>query len=102
MKAAQEESSEISNEGIRATSCIDTINLAYANMQTLTFVVCAEPGKELYDYILPQVEQILEEAESCEQELLAMEHYFSSEDIRLIKDTFDLFAEAENRAVELM
>ena len=102
MKTAQTENSEISNEGIRATSCIDAINLAYANMQTLAFVVCAQPSQELYDYILPQIEQVWAEAESCEKELLAMEEYFSAEDIQLIETTSDLFAQAENMAVVFM
>lgn len=102
METARTESSEISNEGIRATNCIDKINLSYANMQTLTFVVCAEPAQELYDYVMQQMNQILAEAESCEKELLAMDHYFSSEDIKLMKDTFDLFVQAENMADTLM
>lgn len=42
-------------------------------MQTLTFVVCAEPAQELYDYVMQQMNQILAEAESCEKELLAMD-----------------------------
>ena len=36
MTAVQKESNQISGEGVRATICMDEINLAFANTQKLT------------------------------------------------------------------
>lgn len=102
MREAQLESTEISNEGIQATDCIDTINLAYANMQTLTYVVCSQPSQELYDYISPQIDALMSNVKSCEDKLLAMSDYFSQDDMQTMQKTFELFEQAESKSDELM
>lgn len=102
MREAQLESAEISNEGIQASDCIDTIQLAYANMQTLTYVVCSQPSQELYDYIGPQIEQIMSDVKDCEDKLLGMKDYFSKDDLQTMQDTFELFEQAESKSSELM
>ena len=102
MREAQVESAEISSEGIQATDCIDTINLAYANMQTLTYVACSQPSQELYDYISPQIDELINNVKSCEDKLLAMSDYFSQDDMQTMQKTFELFEHAESKSDELM
>ena len=55
MTAVQKESNQISGEGVRATICMDEINLAFANTQKLTLALCAEPSKDLYEYVASQL-----------------------------------------------
>ena len=55
MTAVQKESNQISGEGVRATICMDEINLAFANTQKLTLALCAEPSKDLYEYVASQM-----------------------------------------------
>lgn len=102
MTAVQTESSQISGEGVRATICIDEINLAFANTQKLTLALCAQPSKDLYEYVASQLTEYQSDVQSYEDELLAMDHYFSSDDIQLMKDTFAMITEAQNTTVGLM
>lgn len=102
MTAVQQESSQISGEGVRATICMDEINLAFANTQKLTLALCAQPSKDLYEYVASQLTEYQSNVQSYEDELLAMEHYFSADDIQLMKDTFAMITEAQNTTVELM
>ena len=44
MTEIQEESVQISGNGVRATICMDEINLAFANTQKLTLALCAAPS----------------------------------------------------------
>ncbi len=102
MTNIQNESSQISNEGIRATICIDEINLAFANTQKLTLALCAQPDKGLYEYVASELTEYKSNVEAYEEELLAMDHYFSSEDMTLMKETFDEIDQAQTKVVELM
>lgn len=102
MTAVQKESNQISGEGVRATICMDEINLAFANTQKLTLALCAEPSKDLYEYVASQLREYQANVDSYEKELLAMEHYFTADDIQLMNETFDLLTEAQGTTVELM
>lgn len=102
MTAVQKESNQISGEGVRATICMDEINLAFANTQKLTLALCAEPSKDLYEYVASQLTEYQSNVDSYEKELLAMDHYFTADDIRLMNETFDLLTEAQGTTVELM
>ena len=102
MTAVQKESNQISGEGVRATICMDEINLAFANTQKLTLALCAEPSKDLYEYVASQLTEYQSNVDSYEKELLAMDHYFTADDIQLMNETFDLLTEAQGTAVELM
>ena len=81
MTAVQKESNQISGEGVRATICMDEINLAFANTQKLTLALCAEPSKDLYEYVASQLTEYQSNVDSYEKELLAMDHYFTADDI---------------------
>ena len=102
MTAVQKESNQISGEGVRATICMDEINLAFANTQKLTLALCAEPSKDLYEYVASQMTEYQSNVDSYEKELLAMDHYFTADDIQLMNETFDLLTEAQGTTVELM
>lgn len=102
MTAVQKESNQISGEGVRATICMDEINLAFANTQKLTLALCAEPSKDLYEYVASQLTEYQSNVDSYEKELLAMDHYFTTDDIQLMNETFDLLTEAQGTTVELM
>lgn len=102
MTAVQKESNQISGEGVRATICMDEINLAFANTQKLTLALCAEPSKDLYEYVASQLTEYQSNVDSYEKELLAMDHYFKADDIQLMNETFDLLTEAQGTTVELM
>ena len=100
MTAVQKESNQISGEGVRATICMDEIN--FANTQKLTLALCAEPSKDLYEYVASQLTEYQSNVDSYEKELLAMDHYFTADDIQLMNETFDLLTEAQGTTVELM
>ena len=102
MTAVQKESNQISGEGVRATICMDEINLAFVNTQKLTLALCAEPSKDLYEYVASQLTEYQSNVDSYEKELLAMDHYFTADDIQLMNETFDLLTEAQGTTVELM
>ena len=102
MAAVQRESKRVSEEGIRATICLNEINLEFANTQKLTLALCAEPDKDLYEYVAGQLKEYQSDVASYEEELLAMTDYFSADDIALMNDTFDLIAEAQETTVTLM
>lgn len=102
MTAVQKESNQISGEGVRATICMDEINLAFANTQKLTLALCAEPSKDLYEYVASQLTEYQSNVDSYEKELLAMDYYFTADDIQLMNETFDLLTEAQGTTVELM
>lgn len=102
MTAVQKESNQISGEGVRATICMDEINLAFANTQKLTLALCAEPSKDLYEYVASQLTEYQSNVDSYEKEILAMDHYFTADDIQLMNETFDLLTEAQGTTVELM
>ncbi len=67
MTAVQKESNQISGEGVRATICMDEINLAFANTQKLR--ACAEPSKDLYEYVASQLTEYQSNVDSYEKEL---------------------------------
>lgn len=102
MTAIQAESSNISNEGIRATICIDEINLAFANTQKLTLALCAQPSQDLYEYVAATLTEYQSNVATYEEELLAMDHYFTAEDMALMQETFDMITEAQSTTVQLM
>ena len=83
-------------------SVLDEINLAFANTQKLTLALCAEPSKDLYEYVASQLTEYQSNVDSYEKELLAMDHYFTADDIQLMNETFDLLTEAQGTTVELM
>ncbi len=102
MTEIQEESKQISGNGVRATICMDEINLAFANTQKLTLALCAAPSQDLYEYVASQLTTYQTDVANYEEELLAMDDYFTADDIQLMNDTFALITEAQGTTVELM
>lgn len=102
MSEIQEESVQISGNGVRATICMDEINLAFANTQKLTLALCAAPSQDLYEYVASQLTTYQTDVANYEEELLAMDDYFTADDIQMMNDTFDLITEAQGTTVELM
>lgn len=102
MSEIQEESVQISGNGVRATICMDEINLAFANTQKLTLALCAAPSQDLYEYVASQLTTYQTDVANYEEELLAMDDYFTADDIQSMNDTFALITEAQGTTVELM
>ena len=102
MTEIQEESVQISGNGVRATICMDEINVAFANTQKLTLALCAAPSQDLYEHVASQLTTYQTDVASYEEELLAMDDYFTADDIQLMNDTFALITEAQDTTVELM
>ena len=102
MSEIQEESVQISGNGVRATICMDEINLAFANTQKLTLALCAAPSQDLYEYVASQLTTYQTDVANYEEELLAMDDYFTADDIQLMNDTFAIITEAQGTTVELM
>ena len=102
MTEIQEESKQISGNGVRATICMDEINLAFANTQKLTLALCAAPSQGLYEHVASQLTTYQTDVANYEEELLAMDDYFTADDIQLMNDTFALITEAQDTTVELM
>lgn len=102
MTEIQEESKQISGNGVRATICMDEINLAFANTQKLTLALCAAPSQGLYEYVASQLTTYQTDVANYEEELLAMDDYFTADDIQQMTDTFALITEAQGTTVELM
>lgn len=102
MQAIQKESDQISGEGIRATICIDEINLEFANTQKLVLALCAQPSEDMFEYVASQLTEYQSNVASYEEELLAMDDYFSADDMALMQETFSQIEEAEAAAVDLM
>ncbi len=90
MTQLQKESSEISGNGVRSTICIDEINLAFSNAQKLTLAICVQPENQgLYEYVSAQLKTSQEDVAQYEQELLAMDEYFSADDMKTMREIFD-------------
>lgn len=102
MTEIQKASSQISGEGVRATICVDEINLAFANTQKLTLAICTEPSDGLYEYVAGQLKEYQSNVASYEEELLAMEHYFSADDMALMQDIFDEIDDAQATVAEII
>ena len=102
MSEIQEESVQISGNGVRATICMDEINLAFANTQKLTLALCAAPSQDLYEYVASQLTTYQTDVANYEEELLGMDDYFTADDIQLMNDTFAIITEAQGTTVELM
>ncbi len=102
MTAIQNESSEISQEGLRATICLDEINHLFAESQKLCIGLCAEPSEDMYEYVVSQLTEYQTDVAAYEQELLAMDHYFSADELQLLSDTVAFIDDAQNSIVELM
>ena len=102
MTEMQNESQKVSGEGIRATICLDEINLEFANTQKLCLALCTNPTEDMYNYVAGQLTEYQSDVETYEKELLAMSDYFSESDMQVMNDTFDLIAEAQEKTVELM
>ncbi len=102
MTAVQQKSSLVSGNGVRATICIDEINLAFANTQKLTLALCSEPSQDLYEYVASQLKEYQSDVASYEEELLAMDDYFSADTMEVMQDTFDMIASAQTETTELI
>ena len=102
MTEIQKASSQISGEGVRATICVDEINLAFANTQKLTLAICTEPSDGLYEYVAGQLKEYQSNVATYEEELLAMEHYFSADDMTLMQNIFDEIDDAQATVVEII
>lgn len=102
MTAIQSESSKISNEGLRATICIDEINLAFANTQKLTLALCAQPSQDMYEYVAATLTEYVSDVTSYEEELLGYDDYFSEEDLATMQECFDEITAAQATITELI
>ena len=102
MESIQKKSTRISQEGIRATICLDEINLRVANTQKLALALCAEPSQDMYEYVAKELKEYQDDVEAYEEELLGMTDYFTKDDIDLLNDTFDYIKGGQDTAVQLM
>ena len=72
-------------------------------MQKLCLAACSQPDdEELCDYIRGQFEEFQTEATDFQKELLAMDDYFSKDDMSIINAIFDAMDQAGEEAVVLM
>lgn len=103
MVSIQKASKQVSEKGVRALVCLNGVNEMYNQMQKLCLAACSQPDdEELCDYIRGQFEEFQTEAADFQKELLAMDDYFSKDDMSIINAIFDAMDQAGAEAVVLM
>ena len=103
MVSIQKASKQVSEKGVRALVCLNGVNEMYNQMQKLCLAACSQPDdEELCDYIRGQFEEFQTEATDFQKELLAMDDYFSKDDMSIINAIFDAMDQAGEEAVVLM
>lgn len=103
MIAVQKASKTLSGNGFRALICFDEINKDFIQTQKYCLAVCGEPDNEgLYEYVVGQLKEFQSDVASYEEELLAMDDYFSDSDITTMNAVFSAMDNAQQETVELM
>ncbi len=102
MSDLQTHSKLVSGNGVRATICMDEINYKFADTQKLTLALIAQPSQGLYKHVASTLEEYQTDVATYEEELLAMDDYFSEDDIALMKETFDDIEIAQTEIVKLL
>ena len=102
MSQLQEHSKLVSGRGMRATICMDEINYKFADTQKLTLALIAQPSDGLYEHVANTLTEYQTDVAQYEEELLAMDDYFSAEDIELMQETFDDLAIAQAEITKLL
>ena len=103
MIAVQKASKTVSGNGFRALICFDEINKDFIQTQKYCLAVCGEPDNEgLYEYVVGQLKEFQSDVASYEEELLAMDDYFSDSDITTMNAVFSAMDNAQQETVELM
>ena len=103
MISVQKASKAVSGNGFRALICFDEINKDFIQTQKYCLAVCGEPDNtDLYEYVAEQLKGFQSEVASYEEELLAMDDYFSDSDITTMNAVFSAMENAQQETVELM
>ena len=103
MIAVQKASKTVSGNGFRALICFDEINKDFIQTQKYCLAVCGEPDNEgLYEWVVGQLKEFQSDVASYEEELLAMDDYFSDSDITTMNAVFSAMDNAQQETVELM
>ncbi len=103
MESVQKASKAVSGNGFRALICLDEINKDFIQTQKYCLAVCGEPDNaDLYEYVAGQLKDFQSEVASYEEELLAMDDYFSDSDIATMNAVFSAMDNAQQETVELM
>ena len=103
MISVQKASKAVSGNGFRALICFDEINKDFIQTQEYCLAVCGEPDNtDLYEYVAGQLKEFQSEVASYEEELLAMDDYFSDSDIATMNAVFSAMDNAQQQTVELM
>lgn len=103
MISVQKASKAVSGNGFRALICFDEINKDFIQTQKYCLAVCGEPDNEgLYEYVVGQLKEFQSDVASYEEELLAMDDYFSDSDITTMNAVFSAMDNAQQETVELM
>lgn len=103
MISVQKASKAVSGNGFRALICFDEINKDFIQTQEYCLAVCGEPDNEdLYEYVAGQLKEFQSNVASYEEELLAMDDYFSDSDITTMNAVFSAMNNAQQETVELM
>ena len=103
MISVQKASKTVSGNGFRALICFDEINKDFIQTQKYCLAVCGEPDNEdLYEYVAGQLKEFQSNVASYEEELLAMDDYFSDSDITTMNAVFSAMDNAQQETVELM
>ena len=103
MISVQKASKAVSGNGFRALICFDEINKDFIQTQKYCLAVCGEPDNtDLYEYVAEQLKGFQFDVASYEEELLAMDDYFSDSDITTMNAVFSAMENAQQETVELM
>lgn len=103
MISVQKASKAVSGNGFRALICFDEIDKDFIQTQKYCLAVCGEPDNaDLYEYVVGQLKEFQSDVASNEEELLAMDDYFSDSDITTMNAVFSAMDNAQQETVELM
>ena len=103
MISVQKASKAVSGNGFRALICFDEIDKDFIQTQKYCLAVCGEPDNaDLYEYVIGQLKEFQSDVASYEEELLAMDDYFSDSDITTMNAVFSAMDNAQQETVELM
>ena len=103
MISVQKASKAVSGNGFRALICFDEIDKDFIQTQKYCLAVCGEPDNaDIYEYVVGQLKEFQSDVASYEEELLAMDDYFSDSDITTMNAVFSAMDNAQQETVELM
>ena len=103
MISVQNASKEVSENGVRAIACLNGLEKDFIQTQKLCLAICADPGNtDLYQYVADQLTSFQDETAEYEKELLAMDDYFSADDMQTMQDVFDSMSKGQEQTVTLI